>query len=278
MEQNFDQIQGWVATHEGGYVNHPRDPGGATNKGVTQRVYDGYRTRMGNVTQSVRHISEHEAVDVYHTQYWLKVWAHELPTGLDYAVYDFGINSGPSRSIKFLQREIGVSADGVMGNVTLGKIREVAQNPYNLAKLIEDLCTARWNWMQTLSTFDTFGRGWTRRVMGEEIGAQDADTGVIDRAVKLSRGARVAAPTRSAEGKAVEEDTRPIVRLQQALTLDNVGKVVGGSAVPTAFMAASQQEGPMQYALSAGVLVAIIFAAVVAYKLLFSTRGENRLA
>jgi len=270
MRKNFDMIQGWVATHEGGYVNHPRDPGGATNKGVTQRVYDGWRRANGLPTQSVRSITEDEAVTLYRTQYWDTVKGDQLPSGLDYAVYDFAVNSGPSRAVKFLQRVIGVAADGQMGNVTLGKIKEL-EYENEIDDIVEELCTARWNWMKTLSTFKTFGRGWTRRVMGDEIGVQDGDSGVIDRAWKLARGAEnIAEPTKPAAGKALEEDTKVTTRIRQGINLDTIGKIAGGGSIPTAIVAASQDEGPMQYALSGAVVIAALLGAVVVYKVLFS--------
>ena len=260
---NFQQTTEWLLVHEGGFVNHPRDPGGATNRGVTQAVYNGYRARMGRPQQTVRNITTAEVYDIYRTQYWDKVWADQMPAGLDYAVYDFAVNSGPSRSIKFLQRILGVGDDGVMGNVTMGAI--AALSDQQVDETIRALCTNRWNWMKRLRTWDTFGRGWTRRVMGEEIGVQDRDHGVIDRAVKMHRNEETTAPTRAAGGQARDEDIRPSARARDGLNLDTIGTIAGGIA-PGAVVAAIQQEGPMQYALSGVVVVAAIMAAIVFYK------------
>ncbi|ARB06099.1 endolysin [Dinoroseobacter phage vB_DshS-R5C] len=260
---NFNQTTEWLLVHEGGFVNNPRDPGGATNRGVTQAVYDGYRRRKGLPKQTVRNITTQEVYDIYRTQYWDKVWADDLPQGLDYAVYDFAVNSGPSRAVKFLQRIIGVADDGVMGNVTMGAIAALPRDQVD--DVIIQLCTDRWNWMKRLRTWDAFGRGWTRRVMGEEIGVQDRDTGVIDRAVKLHNGAPVTAPTRAAGGQAREQDERSTARARDGLNLDTIGTIAGGVA-PTAVVAAIQQEGPMQYALAGVVVLAALMAAVVFYK------------
>jgi len=269
MQQNFNTIQGWVATHEGGYVDHPKDPGGATNKGVTYRTYNAYRRRMGLQPRDVRNISDAEAIEIYRTQYWDKVMGDQLPSGLDYAVYDFAVNSGPSRAVKFLQRIVGVKDDGLLGNNTLAAIVDYGDDE----NLILDLCYARWNWMQRLSTWSTFGTGWTRRVMGEDTGFQHNDVGVIDRAVMLSRNySKIPAPLIAAEGKALVEDEKATERVKQGLTLENITKVVGGGSVPTAIIAASQDEGPMQYALAGAVGVAAILAAVVVYKLIL--KGE----
>lgn len=263
--ENFEQETSWLLVHEGGYVNHPADPGGATNRGVTQRTYDGYRKRKGRALQSVKSITMAEVMDIYRTQYWDKVMGDQLPAGLDYAVYDFAVNSGPKRAVQSLQELLGknVVADGIMGNQTLGVLADFG--PEDMRELIEAYCEKRWNWMKTLKTFATFGKGWTRRVMGEQIGVQDADTGVIDRAVKLFMGAKVSAPTRAAEGKALEDDTKATVKVAEGFNLNTVGTVAAGVA-PTAVVAAIQQEGPMQYALAAVVVVATIMGAIVFYK------------
>ncbi len=264
MQENFDLVQGWVATHEGGYVNHPRDPGGATNKGVTKRVYDAYRVLNNQPTRSVRKITDHEALDIYRTQYWDAVQGDLLPSGLDYCVYDYGVNSGPNRSAKVLQRLIGVPDDGQIGNVTLARIAEI-ERAGGIGDLIKDICTQRWEWMKTLRTFSTFGRGWTRRVMGEEIGVQDGDTGVIDRAYKLSINAPTTAPTAVAPGKALDEDANVTSRVRGGLNLDTLGKVGAGGIAP-AVLAASESEGPMAYAMSGVVVIAAVLAAIVVYR------------
>jgi lysozyme family protein len=197
MIESFDKCQPWVLIHEGGYVNHPKDPGGATNKGITQRVYDGYCQRFRLPTQHVRGISDKDVATIYKNQYWNAVRGDDLPKGLDYAVYDFAVNSGPSRAAKFLQKLVGVPQDGHIGDVTLGAVSE-----NDAGELIKGICNARWSWLKRLRTFKTFGRGWTRRVMGEIIGAQERDTGVIDRAYRMHKELAVSAPLRSAEGKA----------------------------------------------------------------------------
>lgn len=263
MEANFETETGWLLVHEGGYVNHPKDPGGATNRGVTQATYDGYRRRMNLAKRSVKEITMAEVMAIYKSQYWDVVKGDELPAGLDYAVYDFSVNSGASRAVKFLQELLGVKADGMLGNQTLGALAEFS--PEDMRELIQNYCEKRWNWMKTLKTWSTFGTGWTRRVMGEQLGVQDADTGVIDRAVKLSLGMETAAPTRAAAGKALEEDTKAVALVSEGFNQNTLGTIAAGVA-PTALVAAIQQQGPMQYALAAVVVVAAIMAAIVFYK------------
>ena len=160
MERSYSSALKEVLRHEGGYVNHPRDPGGATNFGVTQRVYDAYRRRKGvSTAMSVRHITNSEVQEIYRTQYWDQIRGNDLPDGLDYAVFDFGVNSGPSRAIKFLQRILGVQDDGIIGNVTLA-----AAHSSDAAALCGQLCDNRLAWLKRLRHWDAFGRGWTRRV------------------------------------------------------------------------------------------------------------------
>lgn len=178
-----------MLAHEGGYVNHPKDPGGATNRGVTQRVYDGFRKLKGVPAQSVKNIHDIEVEAIYKRNYWQLVRGDELPAGLDYAVFDFGVNSGVSRAIKFLQAGLGFDpcdVDGIIGDRTLGKVYEAANK--NEEQLITNYCAERMKFLRSLGTFSTFGKGWTRRVMGEQTGFQAADKGVIDLAIMFARG------------------------------------------------------------------------------------------
>ena len=261
-EVNFEECTAWVLVHEGGYVNHPDDPGGATNKGVIQRTYDGYRRRMGQPTRSVRFITMEEVLDIYRDQYWNLVRADQLPSGLDYAMYDFAINSGPKRAVQFIQRLVGVEADGIMGNVTVGAI--LAKNDYE--SLISDLCYKRWNWLKTLRHWKTFGKGWTRRVMGETVGFQEGDYGVIDRAVKLLNNEHnIPMPKAKDDGAWVKTDDIPEKRtetVKEGFTFDNIAKVGAGS-IPAWLSGLSMvPEGPIQWALAA-LAVAVGFVVVM---------------
>ncbi len=183
---NYKASLALVLAHEGGYVNHPKDPGGATNKGVTQKVYDAYRRVKGAKLQSVRYISDDEVSEIYQKQYWKLVRGDSLPAGLDYAVFDFGVNSGISRAVRYLQRLVGVEDDGIIGNMTLAAIYDAAKK--NEEALIVNYCANRMVFLKSLGTFSTFGKGWTRRVIGYTPGIQANDTGVLDYAIKMARG------------------------------------------------------------------------------------------
>lgn len=160
MQHNFEKCLELVLEHEGGYVNHPRDPGGATNKGVTQAVYDRYRRSRGRSKQSVKFLETGELEAIYKLQYWDAVQGDLLPSGLDYAVFDFAVNSGVGRASKYLQGVLGVKQDGHIGAMTLGAITDVR-------KTINALCDWRMSFLRRLGTFATFGKGWTRRVEGQ---------------------------------------------------------------------------------------------------------------
>lgn len=169
MNNNFEKALALVLEHEGGYVDHPKDPGGATNKGVTQAVYDAYRKVRGRGHMSVKFITDEELRAIYKFQYWDKVQGDFLPSGLDYAVFDFAVNSGVTRAAKYLQAVLGVAQDGQIGARTLAAIT-------GPVKTIKALCDRRMSFLRNLRTFLTFGRGWTRRVTEVRAHALDMAT------------------------------------------------------------------------------------------------------
>lgn len=159
MRRNFAPSLAAVLVHEGGYVNDPRDPGGATNKGVTQRTYDVWRVDHQLPKRSVKHITDAEVMAIYKRMYWDKVSGDLLPSGLDYCLFDFAVNSGPRRAATYLQRILGVADDGKIGPVTLDAVEAVPAKD-----LIEGVCNLRLAFLKKLPTFAHFGRGWSRRV------------------------------------------------------------------------------------------------------------------
>lgn len=162
MRESFDAALSLVLKHEGGYVDHPKDPGGATNKGITLAAYKSWLGRP--VTkQELRAIPDSTVAAIYRSRYWNAVKGDDLPAGVDYAVFDFGVNSGPARAVKMLQGIVGTTQDGKVGPKTLEAI-----NRHGATKAISDLCRARLAWLKTLSTWSTFGRGWERRVVAVE--------------------------------------------------------------------------------------------------------------
>ena len=143
--------------HEGGFVNHPKDPGGMTNLGVTKAVYDKWIGREAT-EQEMRDLTPEDVAPIYKKNYWDRVKGDDLPSGVDWACFDWAVNSGSGRPAKALQRCVGATPDGAIGPMTL---RAVADNEPK--KLVEGVYTQRQKFYENLKTFETFGRGWTRR-------------------------------------------------------------------------------------------------------------------
>ena len=155
MKENYPQALKQVLKYEGGYVDHPKDPGGPTNKGVTQAVYDNWRKSQNLSIQSVRAIADSEVAAIYKNLYWDRISGDLLPSGVDFAVFDFAVNSGVSRAAKTLQAVVGVTQDGVIGPATIQATKTyVAMTVTN----------KRLAFMQSLSIWSTFGKGWSARI------------------------------------------------------------------------------------------------------------------
>jgi len=157
MRQNFEQCMGWLLEHEGGYVNHPNDPGGETNLGVTRAVYEQYvgRQVMDGEMEGLTH---DDVYPIYKENYWDRLRADDLPSGVDFCTFDWGVNSGTSRAAKALQRIVGVEQDGGIGPMTLQAV--AGMEPVDI---VEQMHHMRDGFYRSLTTFETFGRGWLRR-------------------------------------------------------------------------------------------------------------------
>jgi lysozyme family protein len=167
MRSNYDTSLAAVLAHEGGWVCDPIDPGGATNKGITQTTYDLWRIDHGLPKQSVKCITPAEICAIYKNRYWDKLEGDRLPSGLDYAMFDFAVNSGPVRAAKYLQEIVMADVDGKIGPATLAAVSERPA-----AELIEALCDMRQHFLERLPTFGHFGKGWTRRVSEVRVKAK----------------------------------------------------------------------------------------------------------
>lgn len=160
MRANFERSLAAVLKHEGGYVDHPSDPGGATNLGITFATLKAWRKT--EITKAdVRNLTKEEAAAIYKANYWDRIKGDDLPFGVDYAVFDFAVNSGVSRAAIFLQEIIGAAPDGKIGPDTLK-----AMAKWSAVKLIEALCSKRMTFLKGLSTWPVFGKGWSSRVNG----------------------------------------------------------------------------------------------------------------
>jgi lysozyme family protein len=160
METNFKSALKHVLVHEGGWADHPKDPGGATMKGVTLKTYRNYFGEDKS-KDDLRNISEEELEQIYRSGYWNKCHCDDLPTGVDYAVFDAAVNSGPGRGAKWLQAAVGAEQDGGIGLKTLSKVGE-----NDSIQITNDMCDGRLTFLRNLDTWATFGKGWERRVEG----------------------------------------------------------------------------------------------------------------
>jgi lysozyme family protein len=166
MKDSFQRCLAEVLRHEGGWADHPSDPGGATMKGITIGTYAQWKGRK--VTKAeLRAITDAEVAAIYRRNYWDKVRGDDLPLGLDLVAFDAAVNSGPSRGAKWLQAGLGVVQDGQIGPVTLA-----AASSADRAVAINRACDARLAFLKRLKTWPTFGRGWTRRVEEIRVDAQ----------------------------------------------------------------------------------------------------------
>ncbi len=159
---NFHKCLAVILRHEGGFVNHPADPGGATKYGITRRTLKRWRGKPVSVTD-VRRLTKHEAGEIYHAWYWRLIWGDDLPAGVDLAVFDHAVNSGWKRAVKALQRVVGTRVDGFVGPKTLAAIRH-----HGVARTIRGVCRRRLYGLHRVRTWRSFGRGWKRRVLDTE--------------------------------------------------------------------------------------------------------------
>lgn len=160
--RTFEVALAFTLRFEGGFVDHPSDPGGVTNHGITWRTLRAHRG-VPVTRDDVRTLSRAEAASIYHARYWTPLCADELPAGVDLMTFDFAVNSGVSRAATMLQGIVGALPDGMMGPATLSAVADA-----HPATVIRILAHRRLAFMQTLKTWPVFGRGWRRRVVGAQ--------------------------------------------------------------------------------------------------------------
>lgn len=167
----FDAAFALVIKHEGGYVDHPKDPGGATNLGVTIGTLSSWLGRPATRAE-VKALTVETVKPIYRRNYWDAVRGDDLPAGLDYAVFDFAVNSGPARSAIYLQNIVGAAPDGKIGPNSIKAVNDYVSR-FGAAQLINELCAQRLAFLERLSTWPTFGKGWGRRVVDVRTKAQE---------------------------------------------------------------------------------------------------------
>lgn len=155
---NFKPSLKFILQFEGGFVNHPHDPGGATNLGVTIGTLSLVLGRPATIDE-VKALTPRTVAPIYRKRYWDAVRGDDLPLGVDLAVFDFGIHSGPARSAMAVQRVLGVADDGQIGPITIAAAQKADSED-----VIEELCDDRLRFLRGLTIFETFGKGLKNRV------------------------------------------------------------------------------------------------------------------
>lgn len=236
--------------HEGGYSNNKNDPGGPTKYGITHRTLAAHRGVASVTAAQVKALTLKEAEEIYRRSYWAQSGGDLLPVGLDYAAFDFGVNSGPARAVKSLQKVVGVTQDGIVGGQT---IAAVGRYPGGVSALIRAYCDERMQFLRSLGGaqgWSANGRGWTRRVTGKDpAGKLKDELGVVGNALRLAAGAQPVEPAPAGGSKANPADRSVMDIVKQEPSL-----VVSLLSALGAFAAGA---GPVQWALAAAVVAGI---------------------
>lgn len=227
MNANFEPALGFTLRYEGGWSDHPRDPGGATMKGVTIGVFRAFKGRAVTKTE-LRNISDADLKAIYRKGYWNAVNADALPGGYDACMFDFAVNSGPSRALKYDK----------LVKATDPRAR------------IKELCAKRGAFFRSLSTFDVFGKGWMRRVIALEAFA-----------LRLAGASppELKAEAKKAEAKAAAHTT--------AATVSGTGAATAGAtaANTTAGTPIEHVVNFPTWALVAAVVIALVIGGAFAF-------------
>jgi lysozyme family protein len=248
VDVNFAGCYADTLVFEGGYSDNPNDPGGSTDRGITQTTYDAYRRTIGAFTRDVRDMTDTECRAIYRT-YWDAVRGDELWDGLDLLQYDECVNSGSAEAVRLMQQTLGIEADGFFGLETLAAVNAVVDKP----AFIKDLCARRLSFWRSLSTWQFFKGGWTTRDYGMEakalaLCATSKGAGSLSAApvpapaqppnpsyadgstewLQASLNALGAAPPLSVDGDYGAATTRAVVAFQQATK----GLWIDGAAGP----------------------------------------------
>jgi len=180
MHANFTAALRLTLKFEGGYVDNKHDPGGSTNMGVTLSTLAHYRG-LPVTAADIRALSNEEAADIYLHMFWEPVRADDVCAGLDIALFDYAVNSGPFAAVRGLQTVLGIPSDGILGPDTLNHLAHVP-----VSDLIKALSDQRLNFLKRLSTFRWFGAGWTARVKAVESEALHLDSLANTNSTQLS--------------------------------------------------------------------------------------------
>ena len=198
MEVNFPFCMKFVFAREGGYVDNPADPGGATNLGVTFATLKAWR-KTSITKQDVKDLTKEEATAIYHAWYWSDAWCEALPPGVDLLTYDVAVNAGVGRALDFLKLELGLPLHAGKQHYPAHRNRADPKMPFVFEALmtrtpqdlVAGLCERRRHFYRSLSTFHTFGVGWLRRVdQAERVALQLCNVNGLSTQWRLNQASR----------------------------------------------------------------------------------------
>lgn len=270
MRENLDDSLELMFGHEGGYVNAKTDSGGPTKYGITHKTLASHRGVPSVTPEQVKALTISEAETIYRKSYWGPAGGDVLPLGLDYAAFDFGVNSGPQRAVKTLQKVLGVKQDGWIGEGTLSAI---AGYPGGVMQLIRDYCDARMAYLRSLKGAKGFranGRGWTIRVTGKDPNGQwKAQPGVIGNALAMAQRQE---PNKAVPTVGVPKDIDEAMSAKaepgalDAYLKPDVLLPAGGAAVTGAGTLLTSGLDPIRLALAIAIIVVVGLGAFYAFQ------------
>lgn len=270
MRENLDDSLELMFGHEGGYVNAKTDRGGPTKYGITHKTLAAHRGVPSVSAAQVKALTIKEAEDIYRKSYWGPSGGDVLPSGLDYAAFDFGVNSGPQRAVKTLQKVLGVKQDGWIGAQTLSKVESY---PGGRGQLIADYCAARMAFLRSLKGsqgFSANGRGWTIRVTGKDPKGQWKDQpGVIGNALAMAANQPAKpAPAMSAVTAPVEAEmaAKAEPSVVDAYLKPDVLLPAGGAVATGAGTVLTSGMDPVRLAIALAIIVIVGLGAYYAFR------------
>jgi lysozyme family protein len=239
-----------VLRFEGGKDDDPRDPGGRTNQGIIQREFSAWLKKNGRPNRDVFTMNNEERDAIYWENYGIKIRFNELPPGIDFLVLDGAINSGVAQSVKWIQRELNLTADGVLGAVTLQRI--IDHPDHDL--LVAGVCNRRMAFLRALKTWSYFGKGWTSRVSQLKKTCQAWAMGSVGSAV-------VWEPNMNKKGLSI--DAKPLVSTAPADATTSGGIVSATLSTAQATLMPAQGLHPaIDRIITILVIVGVVAAAV----------------
>jgi lysozyme family protein len=255
MRENLDDSLKLLFGDEGGYSNVKTDSGGPTKYGITHRTLAAHLGLKSVSAERVKAMTLAEAEAIYRKSYWTQSGGDLLPAGLDYAVFDFGVNSGPARAVKTLQKVLGITQDGIIGVQTVAAAEE-----RGAAALIREYCRARMDFLRSLggkTGFSANGRGWTIRVTGvDPQGKWKSTPGVIGNALRLAGASPFKInPTDVVDPAGAAKANPKDVSVIEDLKKPEAWGPLGGLIAAIGGFAAGN--GPVQWALAAAMLIGV---------------------